>query len=150
MNLMDIRIVDLGNSAYDEEASRPKQGEYVFKSKRYVTYKGDGPRPNWFFTWERYEPTNGYREVSAAKAGGFSFVNVDTDKYWPEGMAPDAEGKYVFGDAVLMKCPLVDELQRRFNNRELSKTGGTRQMEAFGRGVQREGGVATGDMPVEI
>jgi hypothetical protein len=146
MNLMDIRIVDLDNSVYDKETSNPKKGEYVFSSKRYVTYKGDGPRPNWFFTWERYEPTNGYREVSAAKANRFTFVNVDADKYWPEGVAPDAEGKYVFGDAVLMKCPLVDELERRFKNQELSKNGGKQGMESFSNTVRHDGGVPTGDI----
>jgi hypothetical protein len=140
MNLSDIRIVDLTSSVWDEKLSNPEKGEYEFSAKKYINYRGDGPRPDWFFTWERYTPTNGYQEVHKAKASGFSYVMPKVDPYWPEGIAPNAEGVYQFGDVVLMKCRLVDELERRWEKKQFDAAGGKREVDAFASSVRAGGG----------
>jgi hypothetical protein len=146
MKLAQIRVIDLGSSVIDEKKSNPKKGEYVFISKRYVSYQGAGPRPNWFFTWERYTPVNGFREIEDAKSRGFSFVEAGIDPYAADSVTPNALGYYVFGDLVLMKCPLLMELERRVEQAELSKGAGKAKLAAFRQEVRAEGGEVSEDL----
>lgn len=142
MTLGEIRIVNLRDSVWDKEASKPDKGEYVFQSKRYVPYDiskcGSEPMPEHFITWERYENRSSYREISQAKASGFSYVVVG-DPYWPEGVAPDAEGKYVYGDVVLMKCPIVAELQRRIDRDTRNRNGVQQSADSFNAAARAAG-----------
>ncbi len=128
MKLREIRDVDLTASVIDKEHSNPAKGEYEFISKKYV---GEAGTPPYFFTWERYSPENHYRDVSEAKAKGFTFVQAGVDPYWPESVVPNAEGLYVFGDLVRMKCRLVEEVERRAENAELSRGAGKAKLNAF-------------------
>jgi hypothetical protein len=131
MKLAQIRVIDLGSSVIDEKKSNPKKGEYVFISKRYVSYQGAGPRPNWFFTWERYTPVNGYREIEDAKSRGFSFVEAGIDPFAADSVT---------------KCPLLMELERRVEQAELSKGAGKAKLAAFRQEVRAEGGEVSEDL----
>lgn len=107
------RIVDLKNSKWDKEKSNPEKGVYVFTDKKYVNYRNPKLRPEWAFTWCRYSPHNAYRELSEWKYL-YNAVPVTTaDPYWPETLVPDGEHKYVIGDLVFVKMPLIEELLRQ-------------------------------------
>lgn len=139
MKLGDVKIVDLSASVLNDELSKPEQGEYVFKSKRYVDYHGREARPNWWFRWIRNAPHNGFREVIEARANGYSFVQNGVDPYWPEGGVLDGNGHYVFSDTVLMKRPLAMELEVRYENLVLSKGMAQGKVNAFKSGLAAEG-----------
>lgn len=125
MYLGEIKIVDLTRTPWDREKSDPSRGEYVFLTdeKAYVdgaAYHTKATRPPWFFRWIRYEPRDNYKDVRDYQVKWqYSYVTPD-DPYWPEGLSPDSQGHYVYGDVVLMKCPLVVELRRRELARQMS------------------------------
>ena len=43
------------------------------------------------------------------------------DDYWPEGLAPDTEGKYTFGDLVAVKIPIEVHVEHKRKAREKSE-----------------------------
>ena len=131
MKLGDIKTIDLKNSVVDEKLSKPEDGNYVFKSKRYVAYNGSGPRPDWWFRWIRHEANNGFREEREARVEGYSYVQSGVDPYWPESVPPDGDGHFVYGDVVLMKRPLMMELDARLENARLSKGMAQAKINAF-------------------
>ncbi|MCK9597891.1 MAG: hypothetical protein M0R06_02550 [Sphaerochaeta sp.] len=131
MNLADIKIVDLKTSVVDEKLSKPKDGNYEFKSKKYIDYKGRSGRPDYWFTWIRHEPSNNFREEREARYNSYTYVVQGVDPYWPEPLVPDAEGHYVYGDVVLMKRPLLTELDARIKNAELSRGMAKAKVNAF-------------------
>lgn len=116
MRLDEIRIIDLKSSKWDEAQSDPKEGKYVFTDKKYVNYKGAGRRPDYWWTWERFDPRNNYMDLDAAKWRGFVPVKKDDPDFQPDGVPPNAEGNYVYVDTILVKCALIDELRRRDSN----------------------------------
>jgi hypothetical protein len=119
MYLGQIKIVDLRHSTWDKEQSKPAEGQYALTDKQYVDYGTKARRPPFYFLWVRYNPADGLRTVRDYKTQwGFSYVTVD-DPFWPEGV-PLTEGKYLFGDVVLMKCSLITELRRREEAKAMS------------------------------
>ena len=164
MYLNDIRIVDMnvsklaidekitklqkgrGHEAELEKAKAEKKrqqinGEYEFIEKRYIDFKGDKQaRPPYWFTWCRYEPGNNYLDYRGYKAKwNYSPVNMDEDNYWPDGQPPNAEGNYIFGDLILVKCPLIDYLRRKLMEKKLSEGGARAKLEKFHSDMDREG-----------
>ena len=120
MFLDEIKIIDLERSVLDEtKKSKPEKGEYFFKKKVYTTNKMADARKGlagWKFKWNR----NDDRCIRDWQIKwGFSLV-TPKDPYWPEGIPPDAEGKYVFGDAVLMKIQIAKYAEKR--TREIAKS----------------------------
>jgi hypothetical protein len=115
--LQDVKIIDLSQSEWDKKASNPKNGEYVFTVKKFcpINYSTD---KKWFFSWAHYDPRDQLKSCRDWQVQyNYSFVTLD-DPFWPEGLPPNAEGRYVFRDAVLMKRPLVEELKDRKANRD--------------------------------
>jgi hypothetical protein len=119
--LRDIRIVDLKHSIWDKEKSEPKKGKYIFKKKVKINYFDKGKRPEWWFYLCRYDSRNNYRELSEMRYTlDATPVTLGEDEYWPEGLVPNAEGHYVFGDLILVKYPLITYLKNRQRAQELS------------------------------
>jgi len=130
MYLGQIKVVDLRHSTIDKEKSNPAIGEYVFEDKQYIDYTTKARRPDWFFCWVRYNPQDGLRAVRDYETSwGFSYVTQD-DPFWPEGVKL-REGKYLFGDVVLMKCKLLTELKRREEARVHSERQSMSSMKKF-------------------
>jgi hypothetical protein len=138
MKLGDIKIVDLKNSIVDEKLSKPKECDFVFKLKRYVSYKGTSGRPDVWFRWIRHEKNTDYREEREARVEGYSYVQHGVDPYWPESVPPDGEGHFVYGDVVLMKRPLIKELDARLENARLSKGMAQAKINAFKSQLREE------------
>ncbi len=137
MFLGEIKIVDLRHSTIDHDKSNVAEGVFEFTDKQYVEYHVKIRRPEWYFRWVRYNPTDGLKDVRNHRVKwGFSYVTQD-DPFWPEGI-PLTEGKYIFGDAVLMKCKLLAELKRR---EEAKKFSDAMSMSAY-RKFQSEAGAA--------
>jgi glycosyltransferase involved in cell wall biosynthesis len=122
MKLRDVRIVDLRTSVIDKALSKPEQAQYVFKSKQYISYRGKGPRPDYWFKWILHDKNHSYREEHEAMMRGYTYVVSGVDPYWPETVPPNGDGQYVYcGDVVLMKQPLLKYLDERLENAKLSK-----------------------------
>lgn len=119
MFLNEIRIIDLNRSTWDAEKSKPKKGVYVFTNKVYTDKKmADTTKglEGYKFKWNE----NSDKAIKDWQIKyGFELVTPD-DPYLPEGLPPDAEGKYVFGDAVLMKIPLRKYAEKQM--REVAKS----------------------------
>lgn len=133
MNLMEIHhhIVDLNTSVIDKKLSKPELDQYEFDSKKYIDYKGRAGRPDYWFQWIRHEPSNGFREEREARYNHYTYVVKGVDPYWPEPLVADAEGHYVYGDVVLMKRPLLVEVNERLKNAELSRGMAKAKVNAF-------------------
>lgn len=142
MFLSDIKFVDLTRSEL-EKSSDPRKGNYEFRKKVYVEkadYRNASVRPPFKFQWNRYEPRTNYKEVRDWQIKlGASFVTLN-DPYWPEGIPPDGEGKYVFGDAVLMKIPLRQFLEEKERNRLRAEHATASKMREFKSNLVRRTG----------
>jgi len=166
MYLPDAKIIDLNFSklAIDEEITKLQKskdekskkllekakiekkrqkmnGDYEFIEKRYVDFMGGKQsRPPYWFTWCRYDKSNDYRELTSWKARwNYTPVNVDTDNYYPNGIAPNAEGHFTFGDLILVKCALIDHLKRRKMEVDMSKGGAKAKLEKFHSDMGKSG-----------
>lgn len=136
MNLQDIRIIDLKKSAFDAKLSKPDEGEYVFLDKKYI--QGNHSE-NSFFSWCRYEPRNGYRELNEWRIKfGYLPVRVADKDFVPDGVPKNAEGHFVYGDLILVKCPLIEELKRRAEAEDMSKGAAKAKIRGFGEQMKRE------------
>ncbi len=143
MFLSDVnKIIDLNRSELDK-SSDPKKGQYEFRKKVYVEkadYLNASVRPPYKFKWNRYEPKTNYREVRNWQVRlGASFVTIK-DPWWPEGVPPDGEGKYVFDDAVLMKIPLRRYLEEKERNRLRAERAPSAKMREFKANLERRAG----------
>ncbi len=142
MFLSDIKIVDLNRSEL-KRSSDPDKGNYEFKRKVYVEradYLNAQVRPPYVFQWNRYEPRTNYKEVRDWQIKlGASFVTTK-DSYWPEGVPPDGEDKYVFGDAVLMKIPLRAYLDEKERSRLRAEHATAAKMREFKSNLERRTG----------
>jgi len=101
-------IVDLKHSRLDEEKSKPKDGVFYFKEKRYLDYKDSAMRPDFKYKFLRMAPY----DLSGAIADGWDFVTLK-DPVYPEGAVLNAEKHWQFMDAVLMKIDLAVYLDYR-------------------------------------
>jgi len=117
-----------------------KTGVFKFKVKRYIDYSGNVTFPEYAFEWVRYSRTNDYREFQTYQANHWTKVTPDGD-YWPEGIAPDPEGEFRFGDAILLKQDLRRHLVKKQEDKLLADRAGKGEMDKFRSRVEREGGV---------
>ena len=138
----NVKNIDLNRSEWDEKKSDPSKGMYELKHKVYVRdgdYLQQDTRPPWVFMWNRYEPRTNYKEVRDWQIKyQATFVTLE-DPYWPEGVPPDAEGKYVYGDAVLMKIPLEVWMNKRIADSERSERAGKSLKRKFEQTAKAEG-----------
>jgi len=113
MYLQEIKIVDLQTSSWDKTVSNKTTADYVFKEKRYINYRGDrAAAPPFKFVWGCYNQLDNFRDVREWKTRyKATEVTVD-DPYWPEGITP-TNGKYIEGDAILMKVPILEYARKR-------------------------------------
>lgn len=140
MFLHEIRIIDLKRSKWDEKASKPERGQYTWTDKQYIGYKDKGIRPDKYFTWVRYNPQDGLKDVRDYQIKwGYSFVEYPVDPYYPEGLSPDVEGHYRYGDVVLMKCNLMDELLKRQREQKMSRDASMSRFQSFKDQSKAEG-----------
>jgi len=113
--LKDIDIIDMERSVVDEERSEPENGLYFFKEKVSITdksYKDAATCPPDVLKWGRM--TEDGRQIRKWRlVFHYDFVVHKEDPYYPEGAELDGEGHWVFGDAILMKCPLDVHMQRK-------------------------------------
>jgi len=147
MKLSDIKVVDMNESIVDKEKSDPDNGFYEFDKKVYVKdLLHSGQIPDYHFSWCRYDADTKYRDVREWQVKfKFSFVKYPEDPYWPEGVPPNGEGVYEFGDVVLMKCALRDFLIKRAEEIEQSESAAKAKLAKFqgdalraGVGISRE------------
>jgi len=106
--LRHIKIVDLKHSQIDKEKSKPENGVFYFKEKRFLDYKDSAMRPSFKYKFHRNAPY----EISGAQAEGWEFVTLK-DPVFPEGAILNAEKHWQFMDAVLMKQDLATYLDNR-------------------------------------
>ena len=113
--LSDIKFVDLKRSSWDEKKSDRKKGHYEFKNKVYYRNKdfSEGYIHPYKLKWCRYEPSEHYRSVRTWEVKYKSSFLTTQDDYWPEGLTPDTEGKYVFMDLVAVKIPIEVHMAKR-------------------------------------
>jgi len=146
MNLMFVQThtVDLRRSRWDETSSDPDKGVFNFMEKHYVPTRPTGVKREHHLTWTRYDPTNGYRELSMARANGYSPVLPSQKLYFPEGAFINAAGYWQFGDLILTACPRELYLERRRDAVEQGAAGkdaAAKQFEATaaaaGAGLER-------------
>jgi hypothetical protein len=134
MYVQDHPIVDLRQSKWDKEKSVPKDGQYVFTERRFIDYRGTrAARPEYQFAWCPLQPYSKppNREFERWKMlWGYSLVKVE-DPYWPMGVTPDAEGKYVLGDTVLVKTSLANYLKKRKREIDESESSPNSRKKAF-------------------
>jgi len=135
MFLTDIKIVDMKHSKWDKQKSNPDKGEYVFTNKKYVDYNDTGRKLDYFWQWGDVEPG----ELNRWKyAWNYSEVRAEDNLFWPEGIAPDADGRYVFRDAILLKIKVKDYAAKRKPEIEQSERATRAMFEGFGAKVRRD------------
>lgn len=144
MDLSDIKFVDMRVSKWDKETAVPEEGKYDFDEKVYVDYRSpEIPRPDIHLYWERYDPRNNYLELRDAKYrfGNSGYIPVEMeDPYWPEPLAPDVNGHYVFGDLILVKCKLVDYLRDKLERKKIDEQQtGQKKLDKLQADMDREG-----------
>ncbi len=149
MQLHEIKIVDMAKSTIDPKLSNPDKGKYVFLKKVFTESLHSSEHTH--FTWCRYEPRNGYRELREYEVKfGYTPVTNKVDQYYPEGMTPNAEGHYVYGDLILVKCPLIDHLETLDRNEKFARGAKDAKMKAFEGQLKREGGALTDEVLAAI
>jgi len=126
MYLSEIKFVDLKRSKWDKQKSKPKKGEYVFTEKRYVNDERDEGYPELLFRWNRNDPKDIADWTYKWK---FSLVHQNENLVWPEGLVPDAEGHFVYGDCILMKIRTEDYIAKRKPEIERSEYAAKRYQE---------------------
>lgn len=112
--LKDFPYIKRSESKLDEQRSEPDKGLYICAqgdmSKYNLRDTRSGKRSDWWFHWAR----NDSKRISILKATkGYDFVTKNDDVV-PMGMPADSEGRYVYGDLVLMKRSLESYLVERY------------------------------------
>jgi hypothetical protein len=151
--LKDIKIVDLNRSRWDKKQSDRKKGNYVFEpnGKVYVNkmkdYLHGETRHPWVFTWCTHDPGRRFGTLHKWRVDyQATFVDIN-DPYWPEGMIPDAEGKYIFrDDMVLVKIPLEVHLEKNKRERDIANRTRASKMREF----EADAKAAGADIPKEM
>lgn len=122
-------------------------GASTLKTKTY--YNPNGKPDHWIW-WVRYNPPK-YMEFQTAKVTlPATAVSIDTDPYWPEGLVPDAEGYFVFGDLILMKRKYVDHLRDEVERIKRSRGGAKAAMDEFNELAKREGVAISGKAKEDV
>jgi len=113
MHLGQIKLIDLKRSEIDKEKSDPKIGKYVFKKKAYTKYPFADDTYKYKWNTVDRRPNQISPEEEWKINYKFDYVVVGQDNVWPEGVKPNGEGHYQFGDAILMKCRIEDYIEKR-------------------------------------
>jgi hypothetical protein len=62
----------------------------------------------------------------------WNFSEITTsDDYWPEGVIPNADGHYVRGDLIAVKCPIQDYISKRKHELQVSENAPAAIMRQF-------------------
>lgn len=115
---LNTHIVDLNRSDWDKERSDPKNGIYYFTSKVYIKtsdYFDAASRPSHILKFIDAERLPDYRSKFGASPV------TTSDPYWPEPMVPNADGKYIYIDAMLVK---IADMQGFINFRQAERNKG--------------------------
>ena len=107
----EIGFVDLKRSEWDRKESDPEKGVYAITKKVYYKNKDfkEGYIHPWKLKWCKFTEFDVPRPFYTYELWRVQFKAqflTTKDDYWPEGLAPDVEGKYVFGDLVAVKIPI--------------------------------------------
>jgi hypothetical protein len=97
---LNTHIIDLDRSDWDKERSDRATGIYIFSKKVYVKtsdYYDAASRPKYILKFIDVDNLPDY----SAKFGGSPVTT--SDPYWPEGMTPNADGKYIYQGSMLAK-----------------------------------------------
>ncbi len=136
-------IIDLRRSEWDKSLSKPEDDEYNFTKKVYypmVSRRLSVYKPDHWLYWERYEPRNGYRELSQARAEHEAVpVKCGENLYWPEGIKRNPEGYYAFGDLVLMRMPMMKHLEERKDSVDTARAGAKTRLNQFSQQMKAQG-----------
>ena len=139
MDLSDIKFVDLNHSIIDKGKSDPQKGKYVFKKKVYVGYRNSAFCPRHYVQWNRYYAGDDYKDIRDWQIKwNYSFVTIK-DPYWPEGLKPDNNDQYRYGDLILMKCPIEDYVEKRMKEIKKSNIAAANDLRKFEARAQRDG-----------
>ncbi len=148
--LSEVKIIDLNRSIVDEKKSSElvgkhgrKESDFEFKKKVYASkeYSNTTTRPRIsntpvYFAWNRNHPREIQKWSSMCK---FKVVTVN-DPFFPEGIAPNAEGRYIFSDdMVLMQCPLLEWVLKRKRDVARSDKAARARMQEFEDSVRAKG-----------
>jgi hypothetical protein len=129
--LQEHKLVDINHSVIDEESSKPAEGIYEFKDKKFVNYRDAEVRPKWRFEWCRWLASNNYAEYNDAVRKWQASKVVVEDGYWPDGLAPAGDGSYQTGDVILIKYPLHIYIKRRKHEIQMSENSTKRIMDQY-------------------
>ena len=133
MFLSEIKIIDLKRSKYTKTTAKPSKGIYKFAvgGKAYI----DKPMADttggldygYAFKWGR----NTEKDISTWNIrDGFEVVTVK-DPYLPDGIPPNAEGRFVFGDAILMKITLRKYAEKHMKSQAKSDRAAAAKLKEF-------------------
>jgi len=140
--ISEVEIIDLKRSVIDEKNTNRKKGVYKFTKKVY-SHSGDylktDTRPDWVFEWNRYEPSNGYAEVRKWELTRSASFLTAKDGFVAEGLRPNTDGLFILGDAVLMKIPLKEWLDKREGDVLRANRAPAQMLKAFKARTQKEG-----------
>lgn len=139
-------IIDLKRSQWDRKKSDPKKGRYDFQKIVYYKTRDfqEGYIHPYKLKWCKYSekdyprPFAKYQEWMVKYKNAMSMVKVGDD-YVPEGVFPDAEGKYVDGDLVLVKIPIELHMEDRRRAVELSERQASGMRKQFQHEMKQEG-----------
>ena len=147
--LSEVKIIDLNRSKWDRKQSDPKRGEYRFEQKVYVQkqdYLYEATRHPHVFKWCRYEPKDGFSHMRTWNVKYQAEPVTPNDPYYPEGLKPNAEGQYVFGDVVLMKIPLEAHMARKKRDTEKANRAAKNRAKEFEDEAKKDGAEITDEL----
>ncbi|MHC4639941.1 MAG: hypothetical protein ACYTBV_20995 [Planctomycetota bacterium] len=137
--LHEIKFVDLKQSNVDWGKSDLAKGKYVFKpnGKKYIDYNSDSSAlPEHKVQWNRNTP----KDIDAWKYSlEYELVQWQDKHYWPEGIPPNAEGYYTFGDMILMQCPALVYAERKQRDIQKSQGAAKAALKGFQQDAKRDG-----------
>lgn len=115
-HLGEVRKIDLEKSEIDTDRSKPEQGIYFFRGDPVVITTDSYKRPETCPDYVYQFCTTSFEGRTLKKwiyQLHYDFVQHGEDLIFPEGCELDAEGHWIFGDAVLMKIPLEVYMRRK-------------------------------------
>lgn len=133
---LNTHIVDLNRSDWDKERSDRASGLYFFISKVYVKtsdYYDSASRPSHILKFIDIDKLPDY----SSKFGGSPVTT--SDPYWPEGMVPTADGKYIYQGSMLAK---IADMREYIDFRQAERNKGHGGFKKVAEGFQGEANVA--------
>lgn len=130
---LNTHIVDLDRSDWDKERSDRGAGIYHFNSKpvyiKTSDYYDAASRPRYILKFIDVDNLPDY----SAKFGGSPVTT--SDPYWPEGMVPNADGKYIYQGSMLAK---IADMEGYINFRQAERNKGHGGFKKVAEGFQSE------------